>query len=208
MLPIDALLPFFATALFLGLVPGPDNIFVLMQSVLRGKAAGLMVVLGLCTGLLLHTTLVALGVAVIFQTSPWAFNALKIMGASYLVYLAFLSFKAGADKIEGQGKEPLTYKKLYVRGIVMNITNPKVVVFFLAFLPQFTQPQLGAVSEQLLLLGGVFILATLLVFSSIAIMAASIASGLKKSDSAQNILHKLAALVFLMLAFNLAISGL
>ncbi len=208
MLPIDALLPFFATALFLGLVPGPDNIFVLMQSVLRGKAAGLMIVLGLCTGLLLHTGLVALGVAVIFQTSPWAFNALKIIGASYLIYLAILSFKAGAEKIEGQGATELTYKKLYVRGIVMNITNPKVVVFFLAFLPQFTRPELGSVSEQLLLLGGVFILATLLVFSSIAMMAASIASGLKKSDSAQSILHKVAGVVFLMLAFNLAVSGL
>ena len=208
MLPIDALLPFFATALFLGLVPGPDNIFVLMQSVLRGKAAGLMIVLGLCTGLLLHTALVALGVAVIFQTSLWAFNALKIIGASYLVYLAILSFKTGAEKIEGQGTSPITYKKLYVRGIVMNITNPKVVVFFLAFLPPFTQPKLGPVSEQLILLGGVFILATLLVFTAIAMMAASIASGLKKSDSAQNILHKMAAAVFLMLAFNLAFSGL
>ncbi|MEH6347131.1 MAG: LysE family translocator [Bermanella sp.] len=196
MLPIDALLQFFATALFLGLVPGPDNIFVLMQSVLRGKAAGLMIVLGLCTGLLLHTGLVALGVAVIFQTSPWAFNALKIIGASYLVYLAVLSFKAGAEKIEGQDANPITYKKLYVRGIVMNITNPKVVVFFLAFLPQFTQPKLGLVSEQLILLGGVFILATLLVFTAIAMMAASIASGLKKSDSAQSILHKMAAAVF------------
>jgi len=203
----DILVSFFLASILLGLIPGPDNIFVLLQSVMHGRKSGLWVVLGLCTGLLFHTSLVALGIAVIFQTSIWAFNALKVFGALYLLYLAWQSFKAGSEKMEGENSPKLTAHQLYKRGIIMNVSNPKVAIFFLAFLPQFTQPQLGGLAWQLLLLGGIFIMATLLVFSCIAFMAGYLSQVLKSSEFAQALLHKSAGLVFLLLALKLAFTS-
>jgi threonine/homoserine/homoserine lactone efflux protein len=140
MLPLETLAPFFAASVLLCLAPGPDNIFVLTQSALRGRSAGLAVMLGLCTGLVGHSTAVALGVAVVFQTSALAFSMLKFIGAGYLIYLAWQAFRAPATPIEASGSENLRLGKYYSRGIIMNITNPKVSIFFLAFLPQFADP--------------------------------------------------------------------
>ena len=204
----EILIPFFGAALLLGIIPGPDNIFVLMQSVMHGRKAGLLVVLGLCTGLLVHSSFVALGVTAVFQSSSWAFNGLKAFGCGYLLYLAWQSFQSPASKIEGDAGPVLTHRQLYVRGIVMNVSNPKVAIFFLAFLPQFTQPQLGGIAWQLLLLGGIFIVATLLVFSFIALASGTLAKGLKESLGAQNILHKTAGVIFLLLALKLVFTSL
>jgi threonine/homoserine/homoserine lactone efflux protein len=203
----ETLITFFLASLLLGLIPGPDNIFVLMQSLMHGRKSGLWVVLGLCTGLLVHTGLVALGVAVIFQTSSWAFNALKVFGGLYLIYLAIQAFKAGAANIEAQDGPSLSSRQLYVRGIVMNISNPKVAIFFLAFLPLFTLPGLGGLGWQLLILGGVFIIATLLVFSLVALTAGTLARGLINSPFAQSFLHKVAGIIFILLAIKLAFTS-
>ena len=100
MLPLDIVITFFTASVLLALVPGPDNIFVLTQSTLHGKVPGLIVMLGLCTGILVHTTAVALGVAIIFQTSTVAFSILKFIGAGYLLYLAWQAFRASSEKID------------------------------------------------------------------------------------------------------------
>ena len=168
MIPIETVTLFLAAAVALGLAPGPDNIFVLTQSALHGRIAGLFVTLGLCTGLILHTTAVALGVAVIFQTSALAFNALKVVGAIYLLYLAWQAFHATASEIDGDIENSSSWRKLYLRGVIMNITNPKIAVFFLAFLPQFVDPSRGLISTQILLFGVMFIATTLIVFGSVA----------------------------------------
>ena len=120
----------------LAITPGPDNLFVLTQAALRGVGSGLMVVLGLCTGLILHTSLVAFGVAAIFQSSELAFSLLKYVGAGYLIYLAWGAFRAGAAELDGVRAESRGLGAMYRRGIVMNVTNPKVSIFFLAFLPR------------------------------------------------------------------------
>ncbi|MCG8530264.1 MAG: LysE family translocator, partial [Desulfovibrionales bacterium] len=126
MIPMDVLLSFVTASVLLALAPGPDNIFVLTQSAVAGPRAGILVMLGLCTGLIFHTLAVAMGVAVIFQTSALAFAALKYLGAAYLVYLAYLSFRAGkVDLASSEKMPPLAAAALYRRGIVMNITNPK-----------------------------------------------------------------------------------
>ena len=203
MLPIETLLAFFSAALLLALVPGPDNIFVLTQSIFQGKKSGIMVMFGLCTGLIFHTLAVTLGVAVIFQTSAIAFTILKIIGAGYLLYLAWQIFKAPSEKIDTKNNRIIDYKKLYYRGIIMNITNPKVSIFFLAFLPQFTNPALGSVSFQMILLGGLFILATIIIFGMIALLSGSISQVFNKSEKSQMILNKLASFVFVALAVKL-----
>ena len=204
MLPIETLAAFFAASILLALAPGPDNIFVLTQSALRGKGPGLVVTLGLCTGLIVHTTAVALGVAVIFRASALAFTALKLFGAGYLLYLAWQAFRASATRIAAARNGELTLGRLYRRGILMNITNPKVSIFFLAFLPQFADPVRGSLTLQLLLLGGVFILATILVFGGIALLAGTLGEWLNRSEKSQRILNRVAGSVFVGLALKLA----
>ncbi|MCP4367592.1 MAG: LysE family translocator [Deltaproteobacteria bacterium] len=204
MLSIETLITFFTASILLGLAPGPDNIFVLTQSALHGRCAGIVVMLGLCTGLIVHSMAVAMGVAVIFQTSAVAFSALKFIGACYLAYLAWKAFRASSERIQSKPDGEVNRWKLYCRGIIMNITNPKVSIFFLAFLPQFADPLRGPISLQILLLGGLFILSTILVFGGIALLAGTLGQWLNRSDHAQKILNKVAGTVFLGLALKLA----
>ncbi|QJQ06376.1 LysE family translocator [Undibacterium piscinae] len=203
MIATETLLSFFGIALLLGVSPGPDNIFVLTQSALRGRLAGLIVTLGLCTGLLVHTAAVALGVAAIFQASALAFTLLKMTGAAYLLYLAWQALRAAPDKLAIGEASALKGWQFYRRGIVMNVTNPKVSIFFLAFLPQFVQPQLGSLPWQIAQLGAVFMLATLLVFGSVALLAGSLGRRLERSGRAQLIMNRVAGTVFIALAAKL-----
>ena len=204
MISLETFITFFTASVLLGLAPGPDNLFVLTQSALKGSSAGIAVVLGLCTGLIGHSLAVAFGVAVIFQTSTLAFTLLKYVGATYLLYLGWQAFRAKAEQISAQESEDVDRWKLYRRGIIMNITNPKVSIFFLAFLPQFADPARGPVWIQILLLGALFIGATLPVFGGIALLAGTIGSWLNRSPRTQTIMNKVAGTVFLGLALKLA----
>jgi threonine/homoserine/homoserine lactone efflux protein len=206
MIPFETVAIFFAASIALALAPGPDNIFVLTQSALHGRKAGLLVTIGLCTGLIVHTAAVSLGVAAIFQTSTMAFNILKIVGAMYLLYLAWQAFRAGAANLDDKGKAGMGWRKLYSRGVIMNITNPKVAIFFLAFLPQFADPSRGSITVQMLMFGGLFIVSTLLIFSIIAWSADFLGEWLKGSVKAQLIMNRVAGTVFTGLALRLAIS--
>ncbi|TYC63564.1 LysE family translocator [Rhodobacterales bacterium] len=205
MIPTDVLTLFFMTALALGAAPGPDNLFVLTQSALHGKVAGLLVTLGLCTGLLVHTIAVALGIAAIFKTSEIAFTLLKFAGAAFLVYLAVQSFRAGRADMVSRRQERLGAFALYRRGIIMNVTNPKVAIFFLALLPQFADPARGSVPLQILMLGGLFILATVIVFGAVALAAGELGEVMKRSPTIQIWLNRIAGMVFLGLAVRLAV---
>ena len=204
MISLETLITFVAASVLLGLAPGPDNIFVLTQSALRGRSAGLAITFGLCTGLIGHSLAVAFGVAVIFQTSALAFSILKYVGAGYLIYLAWMAFRASAEEISSNGNGEFSHWKLYRRGIIMNITNPKVSIFFLAFLPQFADPEIGPIWIQLLMFGGLFIIATLPVFGGIALLAGSLGQWLHRSPRTQTIMNKIAGTVFLGLALKLS----
>jgi threonine/homoserine/homoserine lactone efflux protein len=203
-IPHATLVLFFAAVVALAVAPGPDNIFVLTQSALHGRAAGLFVTLGLCTGLLAHTAAVTLGVAAIFQTSAMAFALLKGIGAGYLLYLAWQAFRAGATHPSGEAAALPGKRALYTRGILMNVTNPKVAIFFLAFLPQFTDPSRGSLTAQLLLLGAIFILATFIVFGLIAWTAGFVGEWLNRSERAQITMNRIAGALFVALALRLA----
>lgn len=133
MITLQIALSFFGIALGLAIAPGPDIIFVLTQSALYGARAGLSTTLGLMSGLFFHTALVAVGVAAVFQHSPTAFLLLKGAGAAYLLYLAWLSLRSGAVLAQGGQGTFIGYAALYRRGVLMNITNPKVTLFFLPF---------------------------------------------------------------------------
>ena len=207
---IETLVAFFGVSVLLALTPGPDNIFVLLQSAQRGWRAGMCVVLGLCLGLVGHTAAVALGLAAVFAASSMAFTVLKVVGAAYLAWLAWGALRApasvheappgGAAAAGGNGGA----LRMVGRGVVMNLTNPKVLVFFLAFLPQFADPARGGVAAQIMVLGCVFMLATLLVFGAIACFSGAFGTLLQRSARAQWVLNRLAGLVFLGLAVRLA----
>ena len=204
MLSAETISAFFIASVLLGIAPGPDNLFVLTQSALHGKLSGIMVVSGLCTGLLVHTGAVALGVAVIFQASALAFTMLKLAGAGYLVYLAWGVFRATPEKISMTGGQDNSLGVLYRRGIIMNVTNPKVSIFFLAFLPQFADPNRGPISLQMVLLGGLFIIATILVFGSAALIGGTLGDWLNRSEYAQKVMNRIAGSVYIGLALKLA----
>ena len=206
---LETLITFFGVSLLLGLTPGPDNLFVLVQSAQRGWRAGMAVVLGLCVGLVVHTAAVALGLAAVFAASAMAFTALKWCGAAYLAYLAWQALRAPAAlACEAAPTAAVASgpsgRRMVARGAVMNLTNPKVLVFFLAFLPQFADPARGPVAWQLMVLGAVFILATLLVFGAIACFTGAFGALLQRSARAQTVLNRVAGLVFLGLAVRLA----
>ena len=203
MLPTETISAFFLASALLAIVPGPDNVFVLTQSALHGKLSGLVVVFGLCTGLLVHTGAVAFGVAVLFQASALAFTLLKVIGAGYLLYLAWQIFRASPEQIQMSNNSQRSLATLYRRGIIMNVTNPKVSIFFLAFLPQFADPKRGSISLQMIALGGIFIVATILVFGGVALLGGALGDWLNRSTRAQKVMNWVAGTVFVVLALKL-----
>ena len=203
MLSNETFSAFFLASTLLAIAPGPDNVFVLTQSALHGKLSGLVVVFGLCTGLLVHTAAVTFGVAVIFQASTLAFTLLKIIGAGYLVYLAWQIVRATPEQIRMQSDQQKGLGTLYRRGIIMNVTNPKVSIFFLAFLPQFADPVRGPISLQMVALGGIFITATILVFGAIALIGGTLGEWLNRSERAQRAMNWAAGTIFVGLALKL-----
>ncbi len=200
------LLMFFSTSVLLALSPGPDNLFVMTQAAQQGRKAGLLVTFGLCTGLLFHTAAVTFGLAALFKASAVAFTVLKFAGAGYLLYLAWQSFRAGAETGPTAAADRLNSAALYRRGIIMNITNPKVSIFFLAFLPQFADPAKGNLSLQFMLLGGLFIVSTIIVFGAISYLAGAFGDRFRQSAFAQRLLNRAAAGIFAGLAIKLALA--
>ena len=214
MLSLDTTLTFFVASVMLALVPGPDNVFVLLHSAAHGWRSGLLVVLGLCTGLLFHTAAVALGLAALMASSSFAFTSLTLLGAVYLLWLAWQSWNAPVHSSDATSSldnpmpdSILSTRQTYSRGVLMNITNPKVAIFFLAFLPQFVVANQGAVGLQILLLGGVFMVATLFTFGAIAFFAGRFGQAFQSSAIAQRSLNRLASLVFCALALRLLVTN-
>ena len=206
---LQASLAFFTVALLLALSPGPDNLFVLVQSATGGRRAGFAVVAGLMLGVMVHTLAVALGLAAVFAASATAFTVLKLLGAAYLLYLAWGAWRAPAMLVAsdaGAPAHPPPWPRLMARGVVMNLTNPKVVLFFLALLPQFVQPGQGPVAGQIVWFGALFILAATLVFGAVVMAADALRTRLARSARAQRGLNRAAALVFVGLAARLALA--
>jgi threonine/homoserine/homoserine lactone efflux protein len=199
----ETALGFFGIALLLGFAPGPDNLFVMLQSAAHGRKAGLWVMLGLCTGLVVHTSAVALGLAAVFAASVWAFAVVKSIGAAYLCWLAWQAWRAPVHTATGAAWSAPSATAMYLRGLLMNLSNPKVVLFFLAFLPQFVRAEAGPVGPQVLWLGALFFLATLLSFGLITWFAAALGRALRRSAALQRGMNRATGLVFLGLAAKL-----
>ena len=203
LIPINILVVFFSISILLALSPGPDNIFVLSQSALRGRIAGWVITLGLCTGLIGHTLLVASGVAVIFKVSFMAFATLKLAGIAYLLYLSYLAFQESTKKLKPAENGGASLYQLYRRGIIMNVTNPKVSIFFLSFLPQFADPKREYLMLQIGILGFIFICSALIVFGLISFFAGYLCGYFQRSSRAQNIINCISGIVYIAMAIKL-----
>lgn len=196
----ETILTFLGATALLALSPGPDNIYVLTQSIANGRKAGLATTAGLVSGCIVHTTLIAFGVSALIATSPKVFWAIKFFGAAYLLFLAFKIFKSDASIAFKDGAPKKSYTSLFKQGVIMNILNPKVTIFFLAFFPAFLWEPTGNTVYQFFVLGLIFMLASFLIFGSFAWLAGSISNYLKKHSSAGIVLKWLQIVVFVGLA--------
>jgi len=198
---------FFLAALIVAVVPGPDNLFVLAQSATFGRKAGLRVILGLCTGIGIQVALLVAGVSAIIVNSPVAFFVLQCCGATYLLYLAFRSFQVRASAVKVSGAVSLSPKQQYTRGVIMNLTNPKAVLFLLAFLPPAVDMKSSmAPALQMVCLGALFIFSVLIVFGAIAFAAGFLNDYLGKSPRANRNLNWASGAIFVLLAVSLFVA--
>ncbi|RRJ92670.1 LysE family translocator [Paenimyroides tangerinum] len=199
---LDTILSFFLTSLVLTIAPGPDVMYVLSQSISKGRNYGIAAALGLSSGLLFHTTLLAFGISTMITAIPWLFQAIKIFGALYLLWIAYNVFKSPASfhlkESTSQVDKPI---KNVTQGLIMNISNPKVMLFFLALFPTFLNPSLGNVKLQVYTLGSIFMIQALIVFVLYAIIASSLTLVLRESKAFNLILKWLQIVVFVTLAF-------
>lgn len=208
MIELSNLYMFIAASFLLCLAPGPDNIYVLTQGMTKSKKAAFITTLGLTTGLVIHTSAAAFGISVIFQTSELAFNIVKFVGAGYLLYIAYQAFKYRNEPLDLSTQNSNSeLKKLYIKGFVMNILNPKVSIFFLAFLPQFISTSSGNIPLQMIILGLVFMLMTIIVFSSIGIAGNLLSSKLLEKPSIVKYMNILTSFVLVSLGIKLALSS-
>lgn len=166
-----SLIYFVAASVLLTLAPGPDILYLLAKSLSDGVKSGMILAAGLCSGLIFHTVLVACGVSAVISQSEWMFHTLKYAGAAYLLYLAWLAFWDKGTLLLHSVQDGQSARQLFQRGLLMNILNPKVILFFLAFLPQFVRVEAGNVPLQVILLGLVFGVQALCVFSLTAVLA-------------------------------------
>jgi threonine/homoserine/homoserine lactone efflux protein len=209
MFELSQLLLFIVASFLLCLAPGPDNIYVLTQGITKGKKAAIITTLGLCSGLIIHTTAAALGISVIFKTSELAFNIVKYLGAAYLLYIAYQAYKHRNEPLNLDVKSSKKQMKgLFMKGFIMNILNPKVSIFFLAFLPQFVNVNEGNVPMQMIILGIIFMIMTILVFSTIGVVANALSTKLLSKPSIVKYMNIATSFVLVSLGLKLALSEL
>lgn len=191
----------------LAIFPGPDNIYVLMQSVTNGKKYGLATVAGLMSGCLVHTTLLAFGVSAIINQSEQLFFIIKLLGAGYLFYLAFKVYRSSdVIKLSSEETPEKNLIQLFRQGFIMNVLNPKVTIFFLAFFPGFLFSESLGTVFQFYVLGFLFIAVSGVIFSLIAILSGLISEIIIKNANVGIILKWLQIIVFVGIAVYLLLS--
>ncbi|WP_294705676.1 LysE family translocator [uncultured Fusobacterium sp.] len=195
---------YITSSIILALIPGSDTMFILGQTISNSKKTGVYSALGVCAGILVHTFLAAFGLSLVLKNSITAFNVVKFLGAMYLVYMGIKSIKSKDTLLVNEGKiKKENLKKAFFQGMVTNVLNPKVALFFLAFLPQFvdTANTYGALPFAILGLTSFTISGIWCV--SLSVFASFIAIFLKKNKSFGKIINKISGIIFIVLGINL-----
>ncbi|WP_028227664.1 LysE family translocator [Paraburkholderia ferrariae] len=196
---------FLATSIAITFAPGPDNLQVLARGISQGRAAGLVAALGFAAGITFHTTLAALGIAAVLRSSPVAFQILKLAGAAYLIWIGVKALcSQGLATAGDRPRQPLS--TVFRQSVLGNVMNPKVTLFFVVFLPQFVDPHgAQAVTLQMLELGLLFMLQTVVVFSIFGLCAGTIGGWLKRRPRAGVWLDRLAGVTFIAIGIRVAL---
>jgi threonine/homoserine/homoserine lactone efflux protein len=200
------LIYFIAASAALTFLPGPDILFVLTQSISQGKMAGVATATGLCTGILIHTSAAALGISALIYKSALAFEIVEYAGAAYLLYLAWQALRESGELVSSTPVRETDTFALYRRGIFMNVLNPKVALFFLAFLPQFVNIESGNVPMQMIFLGIVFLTQAWLIFSAISVFAGTIGEKAVQRPGISRYINWGKAGIFTVIGVKLALS--
>jgi threonine/homoserine/homoserine lactone efflux protein len=203
---MDILISFVLAVSLLAISPGPDNIFVLMQSVVHGKKYGISTIAGLMSGCLVHTTFVAFGVSTIIKENNTIFLVIKLLGAIYLCFLSYKVFKSDAAiTMTTQNIQKKTPFQLFKMGFMMNVLNPKVTIFFLALFPGFLFSNELSTVVQFYVLGAVFILVSFVIFSIIALLGGSISERIQQNKQIGIWLKWMQIIVFIGIALFILI---
>ena len=194
---------FLLAAMAVTIAPGPDNLFVLTQGIARGRRVAIVTAWGMCSGNSVHTLAAAAGISAMFYSSTVAFQVMKLAGAAYLLFLAYKTFRAG-KAVSGAAPARMDAPwASFRRGFFMNVLNPKVAIFFLAFLPQFTDPRTGSIGWQMVLLGVIFIAQALVIFTLIGYFSGSVGRYLNANPRNARYLNWLSGGIFAVLGLKL-----
>jgi threonine/homoserine/homoserine lactone efflux protein len=202
---IEALLSFSLATVALALSPGPDNIYVITQSLVNGTKSGIATTAGLISGCIVHTALLAFGVSALITASESIFYGIKIFGAIYLLYLAYIVYKSDASVAFSDDAPKKSHWELFKQGVFMNLVNPKVMIFFLAFFPAFLWDTTENTVFQFFTLGITFMLVSFVIFSSLAVLAGSIKQFMTKQKSAGKVMKWLQIIVFVGISIYILI---
>lgn len=206
---LSTLAIFSLASLALVAVPGPAVLFIVTRSLEHGRRAGLVSMLGIETGGLVHVAAAAIGLSALVASSSVAFNVVKYLGAAYLVALGVQRLlRHDAVAVPGQlAARGISEARLFRQGLIVNALNPKVAIFFLAFLPQFTDPALGSVAVQVVVLGVCFLAVATLSDGVYALVAGSAGMRLRRSDRVRHRIERLSGIVYVVLGASAALTG-
>lgn len=197
MVNYEIILTFLGASMLLTIMPGPDILYVLTQSISNGKKYGIATTIGLVSGIFIHTSLVAFGISVLIKQSEYLYLSIKIAGALYLFYLAFLSYKSDDEIHLQQNTDQKKLWTLVKQGFLMNVLNPKVTIFFMAFFPGFLYSSTQSTITQFYILGFLFQFQAFIIFGLVAILAGNIATVLKKNTTINVYIRWAKVLIFI-----------
>jgi threonine/homoserine/homoserine lactone efflux protein len=195
---------FLVTSLVLIVTPGQDMVLVMSRSIAQGPAAGIATAAGVSVGLVGHTALATLGLGAVLRTSEWLFIALKLVGAAYLIYLGVQLLRTRPQPLAGTAGAPRALSRLFIDGAFSNVSNPKIAVFYFAFLPQFVQPDAAHPTLAVFALGLVFAVLTFLVKGPVGLGAGLLSGWLRARPAVLVWLYRSSGAVLLGLGLKLA----
>jgi threonine/homoserine/homoserine lactone efflux protein len=201
----SALGAFFAAAFLLNIAPGPDMLYVIGRSIGQGRRAGTVSALGIFVGCLVHIFIAAVGLAALLRSSPLAYSIVRYAGAAYLVYLGVRVLLERSNTLEAPEVQSAPLRQIFTQGVITNVLNPKVALFFLAFLPQFIQPHRGSVALQIIVLGLIFDVSGTLVNLAVAQAGGRLGDAIKQHSGLARLQKWFTGTVFTGLGMRVAL---
>jgi threonine/homoserine/homoserine lactone efflux protein len=196
---------FLVASALLTIAPGPDIIYVLTRAITQGTRAGIAAALGFASGCIFHTVLAAVGIAALIRSSPLAFDLVRYAGAAYLVYIGVQALRHRSSFSIEAARDERTLATIYRQSVIGNVLNPKVTLFFLAFLPQFVDASAGHVGWQMALLGVIFMLQTIVIFGAVAVFSGWIGDWVRRKPAIGERLNVFAGITFIALGIRVAL---